>query len=81
MNIFYFNFSFVPISVLYLFNRKPITVYQRSLDYLHLLFHGNCMYELAGHVRVTHLYRDQNSYLVLRHKRIFMVYLLSDSYC
>ena len=45
------------------FNHKPITVYQSSLDYLHLLIHGNCLYELAAHVRATPLRRALNSRL------------------
>ena len=63
MYIFYFNLSCVPILVyisLY-FNRKPITVYQSSY-YLHLLIHGNCLYELAAHVRATPLRRALNSH-------------------
>ena len=59
--IFYFNLSFVAILVYIHFNRKPITVYQ-SLYYLHLLIHGNCLYELAAHVGAAPLRRALNSH-------------------
>ena len=45
------------------FNRKPITVYQSSY-YVHLLIHGNCLYELAAHVWATPLRRALNSHPV-----------------
>ena len=63
MYIFYFNVSFVAILVLYLFNRKLINEYQSSY-YLHLLIHGNCLYELAVHVRATLLRRAPSSHPV-----------------
>ena len=34
-------------------NRKPVTVYQRRLDDLHLLIRINSMYELTTHVRAA----------------------------
>ena len=61
--IFYFNLSFVPILVYIYLNRKPITVYQSSY-YLHLLIHGNCLYELAAHVQATPLRCALNSHPV-----------------
>ena len=33
-------------------------------NYLHLLMHGNCLYELAAHVRATPLRRALNSHPV-----------------
>ena len=53
----------MPILVYIYFNRKPITVYKCLLDYLHLLIHVNCMYELAAHVKATPLRSALNSRL------------------
>ena len=79
MYIFYFNLSFVAILVYIYFNRKPITVYQSSY-YLHLLIHGNCLYELAAHVRGTPLRRALNSH-PLNFIDVFYVCLISDFNC
>ena len=86
MYIFYFNLSFVHILVIYIyiyiyFNRKPITVYLSSLEYLHLLIHVNCMYELAAHVRATPLRRALNSNPLNIINVFFMFYRMSDFYC
>ena len=71
MYIFYFNLSFCAyfssISIL-IVNQFPVN---QSSYYLYLLIHGNCLYELAAHVRATPLRRALNSH----HVNIINVFL------